>query len=274
MRRTKQSRCFCWERCLIPESPASQLLLLKQCVLSRVTVQLYLCSGFYNKCSFTENRKIKKIKGEENNAFAFTSEHNISCIINCAQIYQDNKVCNFRDFNTLIISYYNLPLFFLQFFHTHLCFFYCCKLLRYDVCFLLCFSSYLYSVGCFRSPLICYVLLPISSNWVISWRFSLKRVFVLQKVAGVISAPGFLLAVRPNCVFVLLSVSFDCWFSLECGRNVGETAFFCLNLICMMFMLRLVRLGWLYLFPFLCGRCYIAVIFLDCYFGLSDERCH
>ncbi len=46
-----------------------------------------------------------------------------------------------------------------------------------------------------------------------------------KKVAGVISAPGFLLDARPNCVFVLLSVSFDCWFSLGCGRNVGETCF-------------------------------------------------
>ncbi len=29
----------------------------------------------------------------------------------------------------------------------------------------------------FRSPLICYVLPPISGNWEISWRFPLKRLF-------------------------------------------------------------------------------------------------
>ncbi len=147
--------------------------------------------------------------------------------------------------------------------------------------FLIVFSSYLYSVGCFRSPLICYVLLPISSNWVISWRFSLKHVFVLQKVAGVISAPGFLLAARPNCVFVLLSVSFDCWFSLECGRNVGETCFLLFKPhLYDVYVRVVVRLAWLHLFPFLCGRLVILlfifrlVLFVILAFGLSDEIYH
>ncbi len=42
---------------------------------------------------------------------------------------------------------------------------------------------------------------------------------------------------------VLLNISFDYWFSLECGRNVGETCFLLFKtLISMMFMLRAVRL--------------------------------
>ncbi len=71
----------------------------------------------------------------------------------------------------------------------------------------------------FRSQLICYVLLPISGNWEISWRFPLKRLFRSSEGRCCDFGPVALLQVScwppdQNVFSVLLSVSFDRWFSL------------------------------------------------------------
>ncbi len=71
----------------------------------------------------------------------------------------------------------------------------------------------------FRSPLICYVLPPISGNWEISWRFPLKRLFHSSEGSWCDFGPVALLQASywspdQNVFSVLLSVSFDRWFSL------------------------------------------------------------
>ncbi len=84
----------------------------------------------------------------------------------------------------------------------------CLILLRYDVCFLLCFHH------------ICILLDVSDRRWfvtsccplaVIGWSAdgSLFKSSVLQKVAGV-TAPGFLLAASPKCVFS----AFECFIWL------------------------------------------------------------
>ncbi len=62
-------------------------------------------------------------------------------------------------------------------------------LLLFFIIFVFC---WMFSLS-FRSPLICYVLLLISSNWVISWRFSIKWILRSSEEGGCDFGPVALL---------------------------------------------------------------------------------
>ncbi len=65
----------------------------------------------------------------------------------------------------------------------------CLFLIVFFIIFVFC---WMFSLS-FRSPLICYVLLLISSNWVISWRFSIKWILRSSEEGGCDFGPVALL---------------------------------------------------------------------------------
>ncbi len=65
----------------------------------------------------------------------------------------------------------------------------CLFLIVFFIIFVFC---WMFSLS-FRSPLICYVLLLISSNWVISWRFSIKWILRSSEESGCDFGPVALL---------------------------------------------------------------------------------